>query len=211
MLRFQTAPDRIFMAIIQESLELMIDQIRTVKLIGQNEEAREYELGSLLPNAGNVFNSSNSIKTVKRLLVCHKRPGLYNLNDYHYLLLYDTLLNFCEIHNEMVRVSVGADARRREAKVGAFNIEKIDFDVLIGVYFFNLDFLLDAETVIDLGFEKRKELGLQDETFSISQGLAPHPEELKVTVYRREKPLLVIQSHFWGRSSRVYPDLEAAG
>ncbi len=211
MLRFHKAPDRIFMAILQESLELMIDQINAVKLIGHNEEARAYELSSLLPNACTVFNYRTAIKTLKRMLACHKRPGLYNLNDYHYLILYDTLLNFCEIHNEMVRVSAGTDARKRETKVGAFYIEKIDLVTLIGVYFYDVNFLLDAETVMDLSIEKRKELGIQDQTFSISQGLAPHPEELKVTVYKGEKPILITQSRYWGRSSSVYPDLEAAG
>ena len=211
MLRFQTAPDRIFMAILQESLELMIDQIRTIKMIRHREEEREYELSALLSNVGKVFNYVTALKTLKRMLVCHRRPGLYNLNDYHYLLLYDTLLNFCEIHNDMVRVSSSAGAKKREAKVGAFYIEKIDFDLLIGVYFYDTDFLLDAETVIKLGIEKRIELGIQDETFGISQGLAPHPEELKITVNKNEKPFLATQSRYWGKSSSVYPDLEVVG
>ncbi len=202
MLRFRTAPDRIFMAILQESLELMIDQIIAIKLIGHNEEVREYELTSLMPNAANVFNSRTALKTLKRMLVCHKRPGLYYLNDYHYLLLYDTMLNFCEIHNEMVRVSAGTDARKRETKVGAFYIEKIDFAIMLSIYYFNTDFLLDAEIAM--------ELGIHNEAFSISQGLSPHPEEMKVVIYKKEKPILVTQSRYWGRSSGVYPDLKAS-
>ncbi len=37
--------------------------------------------------------------------------------------------------------------------------------------------------------------------------LSPHPEELKIKVQNNEKPVLIIQSGFWGSSSRVYPDL----
>jgi hypothetical protein len=195
------------MAILEECIELMIDQITETKSGGRDKEEEIYEFESLLPVAGKVFNSETALKTLRRMLICHKRPGLYHLNDYHYLLLYDTLLNFCEIHNDMVKEASGKDEKKKVSKVGAFYIEKIDFDYLIDIYFYDTDFLFDADTVMELGLEKRKDLGIDDEIFSISQGLAPHPEELKIKVHKSEKPVLRIHSRFWSPSSGVYPDL----
>ena len=75
------------------------------------------------------------------------------------------------------------------------------------LHFFDIDFLLDTGTMFDLGSEKRNYLGIDEETFGISQGLAPHPEELIMKVQEDELPVATGQSRFWGPSSRVYPDL----
>ncbi len=208
MLGFQTPPDKIFMAILNDSINLMIDQIKAIKFSRQSEDAERREFESLLPVAGGVFKCKTALDTLKRILTCHKRPGLYRLNDYHYLLLYDTLQHFCEIHNDMVKEASGMHEKRRMSKVGAFYIERINFDDLIGIYFYDTDFLMDADIMIKLGIEKRKQMGLHDEIFGISQGLAPHPEELKIRVQNNEKPILRIQSRFWSPASRVYPDME---
>ncbi len=205
MLRFETPPDKIFMAIVEASIRLMIDQIKEIK--SAKEDANN-ELEDLLPSAGKVFDPATALKTLKRILACHKRPGLYHLNDYHYLLLYDTLLYFCEIHNDMVKDTHSKFEKQRTSRVGAFHIERIDFDALIDIYSYDTDFLMDGDTLLGLGLESRKEMGLNEETFGISQGLAPHPDELKIKVQDDEKPVLVIQSGFWGPSSRVYPDLK---
>lgn len=206
MLRFETPPDRIFMAILEESISLMIDLIREIKAV---KDLPGNELEFLLPTAGKVFGPLTAIKTRKRILACNKRPGLYRLNDYHYLLLYDTLQYFCEIHNDMVKEAHSGFEKQRMSKVGAFYIERIDFDALIDIYFYDIDFLMDGDTMIGLGLERRKELGLNDETFGISQGMAPHPDELKIKRQDDEKPVLIIQSRYWGPGSRVYPDLNS--
>jgi hypothetical protein len=205
ILRFETPPDKIFTAILEESIKLMIDRIKEIK--SAKEDAKN-ELEYLLPSAGKVYGPATALKTLKRILACHKRPGLYRLNDYHYLLLYDTLQYFCEIHNDMVKEARSMFEKKRMSRVGAFCIERINFDDLIDIYFYDTDFLMDGDTLMTLGLERRKELGLNDETFGISQGLAPHPDELKINVQNNEKPLLIIKSRFWGPGSSVYPDLK---
>lgn len=161
-----------------------------------------------MANAGRVFNPETALKTLKRMLHCHKGPGLYNLNDYHYLLLYDSLEYFCNIHNDMVRTAPNAREKKKASRIAGVHIERIDFDDLIGIYFFDIDFLMDEDVVMNLRLEQRKGMGIHNEAFAISQGLAPHPEELKIREEKDEKPVLSIQSRFWGPSSRVYPDLE---
>lgn len=208
MLRFQTPPDKIFMAILEDSIMLMIDQIKAIRLSGEDKDAERCEFESLLPFAGRVFNHETALNILKRMITCHKRPGLYHLNDYHYLILYDTLQHFCEIHNDMVKEASVKHEKKRLSKVGAFYIERINFDDLIDIYFYDTDFLMDADTMMNLGAEKRRDLGIGDETFGISQGLSPHPEELKIKLQNNEKPILIIPSKFWSPASRVYPDMD---
>ena len=148
MLRFQIPPDKIFMAILEGSITLTIDQIRENKFISQDKEVVNEDFESLLPIAGKVFNYETALKTLKRMLICHKRPGLYSLNDFHYLLLYDALQQFCEIHNDMVIDAYSENEKKRMSKIGAFYIEEIDFDDLIGIYFYDIDFLIDADTIL---------------------------------------------------------------
>jgi hypothetical protein len=55
MLKFQTHPDRVFTDILQESMSLMVDQLRIMeeKLLN-NGKHRDIQI--LLPNAETVFN-----------------------------------------------------------------------------------------------------------------------------------------------------------
>lgn len=136
---------------------------------------------------------------------------LFHMNNYHFLILYDTLQHYCEIRNDMVRTSDDLREKEKLTVIGGVQIEVINFDDLIAVYFFDIDFLLDTETVIGLGLDKRSLLGIHNETFGISQGLSPHPEELKLVAddYDRydpaEQPLL------WSEKSKGYPDLKSSG
>jgi hypothetical protein len=183
MLRFQAPPDEIFMAILEEGIMLMIDQIRSIKSFSRNKEDEKEHCKSLLPFACNVFNSETALRTLKSMLTYHKKPGLFVLNDYHYLLLYDTLQYYCDVHNDMVKNTLDRNEKKKASLVGTFYIEEIFFDDLIDIYFYDTDFLLNADTVVNLGVDNRKALGLNDETFGISQGLSPHPEELKIKTH----------------------------
>jgi hypothetical protein len=210
MLKFQTPPDKIFMAILTGSMEIMIDQIRELQAVHRKKEIGAGALESLMAHATRVFVPETALKTLKNMLHCHAGPGLYRLNDYHYLLLYDTLEYFCDIHNDMVLTAPNAREKKKASRIAGVHIERIDFDDLIDIYFFDTDFLIDEDVVMNLGLERRKGLGIHDETFGISQGLTPHPEELKIREEKDEKPVLNIQTRYWGPFSRVYPDLEEA-
>ena len=208
MLRFQNYPDKIFMAILTAGMEMMIDQIRELLAVHRKNEEGAITLASLMPNAAGVFVPETALKTLKKMLQCHTGPGLYYLNDYHYLLLYDTLESFCNLHNDMVRIAPNAREKNRASRIAGVHIEKINFDDLVDIYYFDIDFLMDKDVVMNLGLDMRKGLGIQDETFAISQELAPHPDELAVRSETNITPVLMIQSRFWGPSSRVYPDIK---
>jgi hypothetical protein len=54
----------------------------------------------------------------------------------------------------------------------------IDFDALVDTYFWDTDFLMDAESFARLSAEAKTNLGFSPSVFGVTQGLAPHPEEL---------------------------------
>jgi hypothetical protein len=142
------------------------------------------------------------------MLVCLEKPQLYYLNDYHYLLLYDTLSNLCDLHNDAVRACETPKDIEVIAKIGDYFIEELLFDELIDIYFFDTDFLFDAETMLQLGLKGRKEMTFNEETFSLSQGLPPHPDELKIKVHKGEKAIEIDSSPYFGEKSKVYPDFD---
>ncbi len=210
MLKFQTHPDIIFTTILHESMSLIIDQIRELDNSSERTGTTPDHLETLLPNAGMVFKAETALRVLKNMLVSLKEPWLYVLNNYHYLLLYDTLQYFCEIHNDLVRTAPDLEEKKEVSMIGGIQIEYIDFDDIVGMFFFDTDFLLDTETVIDLGLDKRALLGIHGETFSISQGLSPHPEELALIRDDTEMDYPAEQQLLWSETSSVYPDLKIA-
>ena len=205
MLRFQTPSDKPFMAIITKSIEVMIEQIDEFVLEAASEEESTDNFQWLFPNASKVFSTEITLENLINLLKCHQKPHLYYLNDYHYLLLYDTLEHFSVIHNDMIKMQ-SSEERDEYSMIGEYHIEKINFDDIVDTYFFDTDFFADPETMLQLGMDGRRDLNMNKETFSISQGLAPHPEEMELKEYTKEKAIIREPSELFGPTSRVYPD-----
>ena len=90
--------------------------------------------------------------------------------------------------------------------IGDYFIEMIRFNDIVDIYFFDTDFLSDSKTMLELGMDARKDMSLSNESFAISQGLAPHPEELKIKMYKKEKADIQEPSDFFGPKSKIYPD-----
>jgi len=208
MLRFQSHPDKVFTAILKDSIELMIDEIHDAVSFSNSREEFSVQLKSLLPNASRVFNPQTALTTLREILVCLEKPQLYYLNDYHYLLLYDTLSNLCDLHNDAVRACETKEDRKQLSQIGDYFIEELLFDEIVDIYFYDIDFLLHPEETFNLGIEGRKSMDVSDNTFSISQGLAPHPEELLLIVHEDEIPIETDSSTYFGSNSKVYPDFD---
>lgn len=76
---------------------------------------------------------------------------------------------------------MAAESRNGTRRVGPYSIGQIDFDALVDRFFWDTDFLAGPE-LLEFGPEQRREqLGFSDEAFGIAAGLAPHPDELKIT------------------------------
>jgi len=155
-----------------------------------------------------VFSPEVALKTLRDMLEKLLRPELYYLNDYHYLLIYDTLQLYSEYHNNMVRTARSENEKNAAAMLGPYHIEEIDFDGLEALYFFDTDFLFDPEMMLSLGEEERRDMAFKPETFAITQGLAPHPEELVLKEVTDEIYEVPEVSRHFGPDSRCYPGEE---
>jgi hypothetical protein len=207
MLRFQRPPDAVFQAILRTSIDYVIDVIADLIENNEYDETRARDdMKDLIPAVARVFPPSLARTTLIDLRSCLNRPELYHLNDYHYLLIYEALEFYAEIHNELVALSKSRKERREASCVDHFSIETIDIDGIVERYFYDIDFLLDAETMLNIPDWFRRTFG--PEAFGLSQGLLPHPEELRLRVDQREDRAAyrVMPSRDYGLGSGIYPD-----
>lgn len=179
MLRFQYPPDVVFSAILHDALEEMQDRLTDLNKGDDAEEAWR----ACYPSASTVFSLPLATETIQRLREASKDPGLYQITDYHWLLIYDCLLTYCDVHNHFVEESGGP------IPVGPYRIGEIEFDALLDLYFWDTDFLFGGTEVAGLGPERREMLGVSAEVFGIAQGLTPHPEELKIERWGDPEPV----------------------
>jgi hypothetical protein len=172
VLYFARRPDPVFTAILHDAVE---DLHRILTEPDTDPEQPEQIWKADYPSAAKCFPLTLAVYTIDRLLAASKDPiTIYRVTDYHWLLLYDCLDTYCEVHNDFAE-----GAAEKVFPVGPYEIGEIDFDAIVDHYFWDTDFLLDASTGAELGPEGRQIMGLSPEAFGISQELAPHSEELK--------------------------------
>jgi len=209
VLRFAKAPDAVFQAILRDGLDFTIDFVSDMlpAAAPDSDEARE-DFAAVFPDAGKSFPPKLAFDTLQNLRKCLDRPEVYYLNDYHYLLLFDVLRFFVEVHNDGVLDAIDKRDKRNMSLVGPFYVEKIDFEDLIDLFFFDIDFLTSSETMLNLPpwFKDT----YNSETFALTQGMLPHPEELALNVDELEDSFecKVTTARYFGKRSKVYPDYE---
>ncbi len=209
MLRFAKAPDAVFQAILRDGLSYAIDLISDMRSESDHDGVRSMEdFANFFPAAGKVFPPALAAETLRDLFKCLDRPELYYLNDYHYLLLYDVLDFLAEVHNDRVAMARNKRDRKEASFVDPFFIEQIDFDEIVELYFFDIDFLTSPEVMLNLPSWFKETYN--PEAFALSQGLLPHPEELALKVDTIEDLLAykITSPRYFGPESKVYPDFE---
>lgn len=209
MLRFQRPPDAVFQAILRDSLDFSIDFIDILTENNEHDEPRaREEMKADCPAMAKVFTPSLARNTLWNLRKRLDRPEIYSLNNYHYLLLFDVIAYYADIHNDTVAMSETGEERTEAIFVDPFYIESIDVVGLLDLYFFDTDFLTDAETMLNIPDWFRQ--SYSPETFGLSQGMLPHAEELELKRDSSEDGDVykVAQSDCFGPKSKVYPDFD---
>ncbi len=177
MLHFANRPDPIFTAILHEAMDDLASRLSDELL--ELDEAEELWHAEY-PDAAATFRVPLAVYTLLRLLhASHDPHTVYRPTDYHWLLLYACLRGYCAVHNDYTREHLDD-----LLPVGPYRIGAIDFHELLDLYFWDLDFLTDAETVDALGPDARVAMDLSDEAYSIAQKLPPHGEELRLELVR---------------------------
>jgi hypothetical protein len=205
VLDFASEPDQVFHTITTESLKVAIsvcsvlpsDDYRLSK--GAKREAtRCYR--QRFPNAYKLFTRADARQVCELLLEAHvDETTLYYLTDYHWLVLHDVLLSFCVEHS---------DAPEDYPKVGPYRLGPLDFDTMVDVFFWDLDFLIPE--ILEVTAAKREQAGVSQEAWGIAAGLKPHPDELRLTPCESPSPCLPRPGPRAGCLSR-YPPLRRYG
>jgi hypothetical protein len=173
MLRFETPPDKVFVSILHASLELQKSYV---------EELIETETGptsqwwpAAEPMLARFFDPRTAARLIEDLLAASRDPRLYQLTDYHWLVVYQCLETFCDLHND----EAAADPTGR-ADIGPYSLGAIKFDAIVDRFFWDTDFLVGPELLGLSADQRRRQLGFSGEAFGIAAGLKPHPSELEI-------------------------------
>ena len=207
MIRFRIPPDAVFQSILRKSLDYSIDVISDLlRIFNHDDRVTRQEFMSLFPEIGRVFPPSAARAGLVDLRKCLDSPDVYTGTDYHYLMLYDVLNFYADIHNGLVIRARNKQERKEASFVDPFFIEKIHIDEMVDLYFLDENFLLDAETLQELPDAVRR--SMRPELFGLCQGLQPHPEELEMKIDRGADAGRYggAPSRFFGPGSKEYPD-----
>src|SRR5262245_481574 len=181
MLRFSDQLTPAATALFVMCLDLASDEVSDVSAPDAWREA--------YPLSATCFTPELARTTLVDLVEKLRLPEEYVPTDYHWLLLYECLqeqiaaLNDAPLPplvNLLSALATAQDALYltlppRSQGVAGFSI---DFDALVDMYFWDTDFLLDAEHFARLDPDAKASLGFSPSVFGVIQGLAPHPDEL---------------------------------
>jgi hypothetical protein len=143
----------------------------------------------MYPLSATCFTPELARETLLDLVAKLRLPEAYVPTEYHWLLMYECLQALVEVLNDdplpslvaqLTPLVTAQDAlylslpTRRKGGAGFH----IDFDALVDTYFWDTDFLLDAESFSQLDADAKASLGFSPSVFGVVQGLSPHPDEL---------------------------------
>jgi hypothetical protein len=191
MLRFSDHLTPAATAIFVMCLDLAADEVLDVD--------RPEAWWEAYPLAATCFTPELARTTLVDLVEKLRLPEEYVPTDYHWLLMYECLQNQIAQLNEdpllplvnlLTTLATAQDALYltlpARSKGGAgFSI---DFDALVDMYFWDTDFLLDAEQFAQLSPDAKANLGFSPSAFGVTQGLAPHPDELVLKRAEEDEP-----------------------
>lgn len=128
MLLFACKPDKVFTAILHKALERARAELQELLL-----DPEEFRV--LYPNIGRCFDPDTALSTIKQLLRASRSAKLYELTDYHWLILHEVLRVFADAHNDFVQ-----DDPAYDTQIGAYHLSEIDFDDIVDRFFGDLPF-----------------------------------------------------------------------
>ncbi len=166
MLRFATKPDAIFPVLISDAIDEAIGEIE----LDPTSEGQVETYETIMPSSEKLFGLNDAKQQLRALQKALGETSLYQPTDYHWLLLYEVLEVYCDGFNEIPH----------GALCETYGIQRIDFNLLIDLFFWDNDFLDDD--IPDMPFKARQQLGISPETFGLTAGMKPHPDELTLTL-----------------------------
>ena len=131
MIYFQTKPDAVFEAILKEAFA---SEASEIQLLSDDGAIDSWE--GLYPETSRRLCPYEAVRVLVQLSAAVNDSQVYRLTDLHWLVLYETLRNFCATHNDLLD-----DFDQRTRPVGDYNIGEVDGEALVNIYFWDTDFL----------------------------------------------------------------------
>ena len=181
MLRFADPLTPAATEIIVYCLEISADVVVDLDRLAEWREA--------YPLSATCFTPALARETLLDLVAKLRLPEEYVPTEYHWLLMYECLQYQIEVLDDMLisdlveqlkTLATEQDAGYLSLSTCAQGVDDfhIDFDKLVDRYFWDTDFLLEAESFARLGPDAKANLGFSPGVFGVTQRLAPHPDEL---------------------------------
>ena len=175
MLHFQTRPDRVFLAILLEALQRTREELDCASP-GEDRESMDEHYRVLHPELARFFERRELVEVLDRLLEAQRQATMYEIGDYHWLVLHGCLEVFCDLHND--------DALDDDGQVGPYIIDTIDFEAIVSSFFWDIDFQMGP---VLLEAEERAPGRVQPtrQAWKIAAGLRPDSEDLQIAAISR--------------------------
>jgi hypothetical protein len=197
MLRFTEKPDEIFLTILREAID------EESGYIENSIDDPEFFKGSY-PFSSRHFTPALALQTLERLRTASEAEELYNLTDYHWELLYEVLRGYTDLFNDQEASSELPEK---------YGVKEINFEGMIGKFFWDTDFMQDADSLLGLTGEDKEALGFSKEIFGMVQGLllSPNPEELELRRVQEDDEEEQIEDSAPRSPSPIYPYVSCEG
>ena len=173
MLHFACRPDPVFTELLDDAFDLTIDMLRE-------------ETCDLHPFPDEVVRLFGGTRAVQEALVAlraaSRQQSVFEINDYHMLLLYYLLDSYCEVYNDTVRMEdEDGDGEWQPILAHGEPVRAVDFGTLGDVFFPDLDFLFTMNLLDPRIPQQALDMvGFRETTAGVLAQMKPHPDELRL-------------------------------
>ena len=192
MIYFQTKPDEVFGAILEEALA---SGLAEVNLISIEEDLEAWE--GIFPVSADWVTPDSAVLVIKQLIALTPKGLVYRIPETHWVLLYECLTMYCAMHNDQVD-----EEPQGRTSVGAYQLSYLDCEAMIRMYFWDTDFLFTSDP---MGLSHTEECGMEkNKGDQLTEILSCNVENLEVVqelTWHEPEP-----DEFFGPGSVQYPD-----
>lgn len=177
MLRFQAPPTPAASHMVAVALSHHRDDL----LCMEDEDWNERE-----ERVTRCFTRPLAVQTTDGLIDAHESVHLFQLTDYHWLLLYDALdLAFALANDEgfegyLEELPLATPDDSVWLTYHTSGRPQFDLGAFLDIFFWDVDFLFEPELVDALGADGRQLARMNEELWGLARGLAPHSKELEL-------------------------------